>query len=376
MLRVIKMMRRAAPVLFLGAVFLTVSYPAFASSDDWGQKISDEFHKVLSRVRKNNLRPIHVRFSPIVHAKKFIPPELSKETLRKLSRNGQARLGALGYVYPGSLTAAINRTEAMYQAANNIRQSQDYQNLSAQALEPLNTRWDALVQTHDQLSAQAPDLDSENEALASQAQELNSEKTNIENRKSALRGAIDSYNESCAGKTLPQGPYEERESERQNLDSQITQLQSDISQHNSKVNDFNSRVDNLKTSASNWIGTLESWVNDMDSWVEEVKAALAQADAGECTDDLKNSVHEICDANRKCRGDQSCDELRDNLQKNLDCYNVRKKVMDVCPGNSGKDHQGQLAEVQNAIDTCRGWIAKTCDVSITTFSRKSSDGQR
>ncbi len=110
--------------------------------------------------------------------------------------------------------------------------------------------------------------------------------------------------------------------------------------------------------------------------MNDVKAALAQTDTGECTDELKSSVHEICDVDRKCRGDQSCDELRDNLQKNLDCYNVRKKIMDVCPDNSGKDHQGQLQEVQNAIDTCQGWIAKTCEVGITVFPHNDNDGQR
>ena len=241
---------RVVAISFFAAFLCAVPRVALASSDGWGQKISDEFHKVLSRVRKNNLRPIRVRFSPLVHAKKFILPELPKEILRKLSRNGQSRLGALGYVYPGSLTAAMNQTGATYRAANNIRQSQDYQNLSAQALEPLNTHWNALVQTHDQLTHQAPDLDSENETLASQAQELNSEKADIENRKNSLQSATDSYNESCAGKTLPQGPYEECESERQNLNSQITQLQSDISQHNSKVESVMPREKRLPTSAT------------------------------------------------------------------------------------------------------------------------------
>ncbi len=60
---------RVIAISFFAAFLCAVPRAALASSDGWGQKISDEFHKVLSRVRKNNLRPIRVHFLPILQAK-------------------------------------------------------------------------------------------------------------------------------------------------------------------------------------------------------------------------------------------------------------------------------------------------------------------
>ncbi len=75
--RVVKTIARMVPIIFLGAAILVVSRPALALSDDWGQKISDEFHKTLGRVKKNNLRPIRVQFLPVVKTQKIILPKLS-----------------------------------------------------------------------------------------------------------------------------------------------------------------------------------------------------------------------------------------------------------------------------------------------------------
>ncbi len=371
--RVIKMIARAVPVIFLGALFLMVSRPALASSDGWGQKISKEFHKMLGQTRKS-LSPIRVQFLPVIHAKKFILPKLPKEILRKLSKNEQTRFSALGYVYQGSLAAAMNQTGAMYQAASNIRQSQDYQNLSAQALEPLNTHWDALVQTHDQLTDQAPDLDSENDALSSENQNLDSENADLDNRQSALQSAIDSYNESCAGKTLPQGPYEECESERQSLDSQISQLQSDISQYNAKVNDFNSRADNIKSSASQWISTLKSWMDDMDSWVEEVKATFIQADIGDCSPEqhrrLQNAVDEICGADRKCTPQElTCDDLRTRLDLNNRCAAARDEINNTCYRGGNEGHRQAANQARRAAQKCMNRISRECNVGAAGYSK-------
>ncbi len=372
-LRVIKMMRRAVPVIFLGALFFAVPRPAFAS-DDWGQKISDEFHKVLGQTRRS-LGPIHVKFLPVVRAKKLVFPKLPEEILRKLSTNGQTRLGALGYVYPGSLAEAMSQIGSAYQAAIDVEQSQDYQNLPTQTLEPLNTHWDALVKTHDQLTNQAPDLDSENDALSSEKQELDSEANDLENRKSALQSAIDSYNESCGGKTLPPGPYEQCESERQNLKSQISQLNNDISAFSDKANDFNSRADNLRTSASSWINTLKSWINDMDQWGEDVKAAFAQADTGDCTEDERDHLQAIvknaCEYPplARCTPDLGCDVLEDYTDRFQGCYDARKAIIDQCyKGIPDDRHQVELQSVLNGLNRCKDFLNQQCGgVGVSTI---------
>jgi hypothetical protein len=113
---------------------------------------------------------------------------------------------------------------------------------------------------------------------------------------------------------------------------------------------------------------LLNWEEDLKRFNARMKGE-AQDSGGKkptCSDsvykELKAAVDYKCKliGDRSCKGNQDCSLLMENLEKNIACYEARRKIMDTCFDGGNRIHDVVLEETQKAINNCNKWIRKKC----------------
>ncbi len=89
--------------------------------------------------------------------------------------------------------------------------------------------------------------------------------------------------------------------------------------------------------------------------------------ADECRDhpeilqQLNDDVKRLCKKEKRaCGGSQDCDQLKQNLQRNLDCLRARETRDDRCFAGGDAAHERPKKETRKAIAICQRWIKKRC----------------
>ncbi len=283
--------------------------------------------------------------------------------MKELSRESGI-VSAQGFVYTGSLVGVMEKADGVYQSAQNLRQAPNYRQLPSEELQPLEARWTPIEETHDDLSRQAPDIDSQNSGVGNESTGIDAARSNIESSKAELAGEFDAYNSNCAGKTLPPPEYEQCMAQRNDLLNRQAQLNEVIEQFNERVKSYDQALANLKQ-------MFLDWANDFDQWVGDAKAALSRADTGTCTEEqhqaLQYRVDQFCKKGRRTCKSQglTCEELKIRFKRNLDCAGARDEINNTCYGG-GDIHQGKANEARKLADKCRQKIEEICGAAMTS----------
>jgi len=99
---------------------------------------------------------------------------------------------------------------------------------------------------------------------------------------------------------------------------------------------------------------------------------------GDCSESehrrLQNEVNRACKRKRACKGNQSCDVLNDNLNKNRECSAARNEINNKCfrGGNSG--HQKGADDAARAVNNCMNLMIKNTRTYSSLWSLKTISG--
>lgn len=86
---------------------------------------------------------------------------------------------------------------------------------------------------------------------------------------------------------------------------------------------------------------------------------------GKCTKERHKTLQDLVDkfcqiGDRACKGDQKCDILRKNRDKNQNCYDARVKINNECYDGGNEGHTKAARAAKNAIIICVDLIKKYC----------------
>ena len=350
-------------VLFFGALLCVAPRTVFASSDNWAQKISDDFSELIGQAKKENLRPI-LKDLPTIANSPESPVKYAQALIKSFAprSQNQTKFKSVGFVYSGSLATGFSKFDEVYQAAQRVTQTQAYQQLPANILEPLSTQWENIANMHDRLSNNASDIDSEDGALGDEAQKISRERAALNDRSTQLQNEIDAWNNECGSHPLPPEEYQQCLNRRNNLESVKTQLLNDISQFNSRASAATNQFDAIKKLVSQWVDETKIWANELGQWASDVQTAFSTQERT-CTDEqyaeLKAKKDVACPADLPaCQEGEICDILREKLTNNEACLSTREELDNVCFGGGNPGHQQQRKQIQRTINKCREYIAK------------------
>lgn len=226
---------------------------------------------------------------------------------------------------------------------------------------PLKDEGVGLRSKRERMLPEGISLDQNEESLMTEGQLRESERAVFDGELADLNNQTSDQNRNCASPP--------NEAARQACIKNKASLDKWKGDYNLRINAFNLLVHdrNRRVLAHHaiwdvFVEKLQEWDAMVSAFLEKMTNALVPA--GDCTEELKSSVHKICDKDRRCTGEHTCKELRPRFANGLACEAVRKKVMSVCPDDTERDHPGQLRETQEALEKCRYWIGRTCGAGV------------
>ena len=268
---------------------------------------------------------------------------------------------------PGEEASAIHATLAG-QFGGAIRNFAPYSRLQSLMADPrmgdispadrksIDDKKTKIDETRGALIATADAQDRDEDAMLAELHDLNAEKKELDGAVADLQRRIAEHNARC----MPapnEAAYQRCLADAAQLGAERDGLIARVDDYNRRSNAHNAKIPGLKSARETLVGDADDWAEKIKQLIAEIEEVLARSK--DCTDELKKTVHRICDEPHSCDGVDDCNELHLRLKVGQTCLAARKKVKELCPPNE-RDHDTPIKETEQSIQKCLDRIDKAC----------------
>lgn len=281
------------------------------------------------------------------------------ETPAAVNSVGERTAGPLGAA--GQLGAVI-RNFAPYASLQKLMADPRMAQVPADLRATIDVKKSTIDAKRERLIPIAEKQDALEDALGDETNRLNTEKQQLGAAASSVAQRIAAHNARC-NPAPDQASYQRCVADSIQLNAERARVLAQIDGYNARVNAHNAKNQRLQASRASLVGDADDWAEKIKELIAEIEKILAGSK--ECTDELKASVHKICDVSHACTGEMTdCEDMKLRQKIGETCLAARKKVMALCPElpeNERKGHEKAIEQEQASVDWCKACIKKRCD---------------
>ncbi|NNN06963.1 MAG: hypothetical protein HKL90_13790 [Elusimicrobia bacterium] len=276
-----------------------------------------------------------------------------------VSRSGE-KASAIRPTAAGQIGGAI-RNFAPYANLQALMSDPRMARVSADVRRPIDVKKSEIDGKRGELIASADKQDSAEDGFEEEGRNLGTEKQTLAAAVADIDRLIAAHNARC-NPAPDAASYQRCVSDAAQINAERDRVNARVDDYNKRANAHNSKIASLQSSRV-------TLVSDADGWAEKIKELIAEiekilAESKDCTDELKKTVHQICDEPHSCTGEMTdCEDMRLRLKVGETCLAARKKVRELCPLSPAeeKGHEEAINNVEAAIRWCQYCIKKRCE---------------